>query len=39
LAADGAGFSRITHGQYPIFIALSGKKSQKTLKFIIIKTY
>jgi hypothetical protein len=32
-AADGAGFSRIAHGQYAIFIALSGEQSQKTLKF------
>jgi hypothetical protein len=33
LHADGAGFSRITHRQYAIFIALSTKQSQKTLKF------
>jgi hypothetical protein len=32
LAADGAGFSRIAHGQYATFIALSGKESQKALK-------
>ena len=33
LAVGRAGFSRIAHGQYAIFIALSGKQSQKTLKF------
>ena len=31
--ADGGGFSRIAHGKYAIFIALSGKQSQKALKF------
>jgi hypothetical protein len=33
LAADGGGFSRIAHGKYAVFIALSGNQSQKALNF------
>jgi hypothetical protein len=33
LAAHGAEFFRIAHWKYAIFIALSGKQSQKALKF------
>jgi hypothetical protein len=33
LVADEAGFSRIAHGQYAIFIARREKQLEKTLKF------